>query len=285
MEKLLTEQKKKIKVIDEMFQAGNYTLEHPLILLNPYEVCPLSGLMLFEMQETGVLYIEVEGIKGSVPLGIGKNEVPLLGLKPGKSNTIKVEVQLKETIQTYIYKMEVDALPADYPKIEVKVCHKEKMEEGLLALSLGKAEGVKTTVPLYSMIDTAGEVRWLYTKMTAHVFRKLQNGNLMVDAPVSSGICGAYTSAGFIEMDMVGRIIDFYPIPNGLHHDVYELPNGNFLAITQREDTKQDLLVEIDRQSKEVVREWDFRKILDPTRQTVIDKVSVNHPLDWLHLN
>ena len=28
-----------------------------------------------------------------------------------------------------------------------------------------------------------------------------------------------------------------------------------------------------------------FSKILDPNRETVIDKISVNHPLDWLHLN
>ena len=44
-------------------------------------------------------------------------------------------------------------------------------------------------------------------------------------------------------------------------------------------------MVEIDRNTKEVINEWDFRKILDFNRETVIDKISVNHLLDWLHLN
>ena len=139
-----------------------------------------------------------------------------------------------------MYYIKTSKLPEGYPNIELITCDESNMYDGMMAMSLGRAEGVRTVEHLYSIIDNKAQVRWLYTGVSCHVFMKLKNGNLIVDAPISSGICGAYTAAGFIEIDMLGRIINFFPIKYGLHHDVIELPNGNFLAITQRENTKQD---------------------------------------------
>lgn len=45
------------------------------------------------------------------------------------------------------------------------------------------------------------------------------------------------------------------------------------------------MLIEIDRKSREVIKEENFKEILDFSRETVIDKIYVNHSLDWLHLN
>lgn len=262
------------------------TFERPLVVLNPYKVCPLSGLMMFFINDSALLEIEVEGLTKQYKIHKGLCEIPILGLKPAQSNTINIRLITEtgnELNNTLV--LQTEELPINYPQIEVKVMKPLDIEKGLISLSLGRSVGVKTVEALYSIVDEKGSVRWLYTGMTAHVFRKLRNGNLIVDAPVSSGVCGAYTSAGFIEMDFLGHIKGFYRLPNGLHHDVYELPNGNFLAITQGKETKQDLLVELERKSGEIIKEWNFREILDLERQTVIDKISVNHPLDWLHLN
>lgn len=268
------------------YDAGSYTLESPFIVVNPYKVCPLSALMLFFLEERGTLTIDLHGHTQLYQLEKGQHELPLLGLKPNRRNDVGIQFRSQVgSIIKHTVSIETQPLPSSYPQIQVRVSQKEQMAKGLFALSLGRAEGVKTIESLYSIVDAEGSVRWLYTGMTAHVFRKLKNGHLIVDAPLSSGICGAYTSAGFIEMDFLGHIKAFYKLPNGLHHDVYELPNGNFLAITQGEETKQDVLVEIERESKEIIAKWNFRDILDPMRQTVIDKISVNHPLDWLHLN
>lgn len=270
----------------EVYSQKNYTIKMPFFSLDPYKVCPLSGLIMFFLEQPATLEVDVYGQVRTYELEKGHHEVPVLGLMPNRDNEIVLRMTYKDGThsKSRLY-VKTAPLPDSYPEIEVRMIRKSQMEEGLFSLSLGRAEGVKTIEALYSIVDEVGEVRWLYTGMTAHVFRKLKNGNLLVDAPVSSGICGAYTSAGFIEMDFLGHIKAFYRLPNGLHHDVYELPNGNFLAITQGDETKQDLLVEIDRESKSIIKEWNFRELLDPNRQTVIDKVSVNHPLDWLHLN
>lgn len=286
MLEIINRQQEIKETIWKAYSQQEYTIQKPFFRLNPYEVCPLSGLVMFFVEQSATLEIKVYDQHYSYEIEKGHQELPILGLKANKDNEIKLRMTYKDGTQiTSSLYIKTLPLPESYPEIDVRVSNKNQMEEGLFSLSLGRSEGVKTIEALYSIVDEAGEVRWFYTGMTAHVFRKLKNGNLIVDAPISSGICGAYTSAGFIEMDFLGHIKAFYKLPNGLHHDVYELPNGNFLAITQGDETKQDLLVEIDRRSKEIIREWNFRELLDPSRQTVIDKVSVNHPLDWLHLN
>lgn len=286
MMEIMKKQQLQKEMLQEAYSKESYTIKKPFVALNPYEVCPLSGLVMFFLEQSASITIEVHGQRRLYQLEKGHHELPILGLKPNMRNEICMQSidQDGVTVEHTFY-IQTNPLPSSYPEIQVKVSQKNQMAEGLFSLSLGRSEGVKTIEALYSIVDEEGSVRWFYTGMTAHVFRKLKNGHLIVDAPISSGICGAYTSAGFIEMDFLGHIKAFYKLPNGLHHDVYELPSGNFLAITQGENTKQDLLVEIDRKSGEVIKEWNFREILDPSRQTVIDKISVNHPLDWLHLN
>ena len=287
METLLKKQREIINNIEMEYESGNYTEKNPYIVLNPFENCPLSALMKFNTdEECSITLIIEEDIKKEFKEFKKEHELPILGLIPNKENVVKVVCNYNNNEQKeFIHYIKTSELPLGYPNIELIKCEEDKMYDGMISMSLGRSEGVKTVEHLYSIIDNKARVRWLYTGVSCHVFMKLRNGNIIVDAPISSGICGAYTAAGFIEIDMIGKIINFFPIKYGLHHDVIELPNENFLAITQRENTKQDLLVEIDRNTKEVIKEWDFREILDFNRETVIDKVSVNHPLDWLHLN
>ena len=233
MLEIMNRQQEIKEAIWETYSQHNYTIQTPFFSLNPYQVCPLSGLLMFFLEQSGALEIEVYDQHYAYELEKGHQELPILGLKANKDNEVKLRITYKDgTKATSNLNIKTSPLPESYPAIEVRVSNKVQMEEGLFSLSLGRSEGVKTIEALYSIVDEKGEVRWLYTGMTAHVFRKLKNGNLIVDAPISSGICGAYTSAGFIEMDFLGHIKAFYRLPNGLHHDVYELPNGNFLAIT-----------------------------------------------------
>ncbi|MGL4773587.1 MAG: aryl-sulfate sulfotransferase [Clostridium sp.] len=287
MQELFSKQQKIIEDINKEYTKGKYTIENPYININPFEVCPLSALVKFKTEKSAKIKITINNnIINNLKEFKEHHEIEIHGLKANYINKIILHCTYKDG-ETQTKEIEISGLtlPKEYPQINLIKSHKEKMKRGFISLSLGKSMGVKTIKHLYSILDEEGVPVWVYTGVACHVFSKLKNGNLIVDAPVSSGICGAYTAAGFIEMTFLGRIINFFKIPNGLHHDVIEIPNGNFLAITQRENTKQDLLVEIDRVSKEVINEWDFRKILDPTRETVIDKISVNHPLDWLHLN
>lgn len=287
MEELLKKQKDIEHHIETKYLENKYTEENPFIVLNPFETCPLSALMKFKTEEECSVTVFIEDdIEKEFKELKKEHEIPILGLMEDNENCIRVICNYKDNNKKeFIHYIKTPKLSVEYPNIELIKSDESDMYDGMIAMSLGRSEAVKTIEHLYSIIDNKARLRWIYTGVSCHVFMRLKNGNLIVDAPISSGICGAYTAAGFIEIDMLGRIKNFFPIRFGLHHDVIELTNGNFLAITQRENTKQDLLVEIDRKTKEVINEWDFRKILDFNRETVIDKISVNHPLDWLHLN
>ena len=50
MKELLKEQEKAYHAIQEMYKSKHYTFENPLLVLNPYGVCPLSGLMVFHSE-------------------------------------------------------------------------------------------------------------------------------------------------------------------------------------------------------------------------------------------
>lgn len=287
MEDLLKRQLEISKGIENIYAEKNYPASLPYINLNPFGVCPLSALIKFSTEKACKTTVIISSdIKITLNEFKVEHEIHVTGLFADTDNVVKVICTNEDgSEEKFTHNIETLPLPSEYPKLDLIKSNKELMSSGMMSMSLGKSEGVRTINHLYSIIDESANVRWLYTGVTCHVLSKLKNGNLIVDAPISSGICGAYTAAGFVEMDFLGRIINFFKIPNGLHHDVIELPSGNFLAITQRENTKQDLLVEIHRESKEIIKEWDFREILDFERETVIDKISVNHPLDWLHLN
>ena len=72
-------------------------------------------------------------------------------------------------------------------------------------------------------------------------------------------------------MNEIGEIKKYYPIEQGLHHDVVEIPsNGNFLCISQGENSRQDAIVELDRDTCEILNNWDMKKMLDLNRPLLL---------------
>jgi len=86
-----------------------------------------------------------------------------------------------------------------------------------------------------------------------------------------------------MEKDLLGKIYSVYNVENGVHHDIFELPNGNLLLSSEntKSDTIEDYILEMDRQTGDIVRTFDLKNILDANRPH-----EINWPAnDWLHLN
>jgi hypothetical protein len=247
--------------------------------LNPYDKTPLAGLVEFETDRACTLELTVKGqddndLSKKFKTPATSFSVPVLGLYPNATNHIILTITDQDGLvsQEGIY-ANTDPLPAIYPEIELLESDPGAMEEGFIFLYLkrykdGLANG---TQPLASMVDAFGKVRWIFLGDFNAPFKRLANGNWIV------------TRSGEIyEMDMLGNPTGKeWQIPH-IHHDLVELPDGNFLALTEEENSVEDVVVEIDRQSGNLVREWDFKDILAPERP-----VCPYHPnsQDWLHLN
>ena len=95
------------------------------------------------------------------------------------------------------------------------------------------------------------------------------------------------------EFNWLGKIFKEYEIPNAVHHDISELPDGNLLAVSNDVDmftsgTREDHAIIIDRKTGAIIKEYNFNKILDNTRDPYnhFDPGIVNVAnIDWMHMN
>ncbi len=90
---------------------------------------------------------------------------------------------------------------------------------------------------------------------------------------------------------MLGQQVQTFDVPNMYHHDIREIPNGNFLVATNstpfdgnRNDgnLEEDMIIEMDRQTGSIVKSWDFNVLLNNQRFYPGNQVNTD---DWLHLN
>ncbi|OON92127.1 MAG: hypothetical protein ATN34_04905 [Epulopiscium sp. Nele67-Bin002] len=94
--------------------------------------------------------------------------------------------------------------------------------------------------------------------------------------------------------DFLGKVYQQYDT-HAIHHDMIELPNGNLLYAAEhpQRDTTEDYIIELDRNTGEVVNTWDLLEILEMEEYIATDAVIANHfeddrtkaQSDWLHMN
>ncbi len=262
---------------ENKLEISGYTLDDPNVVLNPYEISPLTALVIFETDEEVSPEVTIHGdsdlttythtfAKGT------EHYLPIYGLYAGRENkvTIKCGDEEKElTIKT-------DELPDDF----------------ILPTSVKKDES-KLNNDLYfytpssfgytAAYDVNGDVRWYLTESAIWEINRLDNGRLLVSTERLAEV--PYYSTGLYEMDMLGKIYTEYSLPGGYHHDYYEIENGNLLVASDDfnndSGTVEDYVVEIDRKTGNIVKTFDLKDILKMT-----DGKSENWiEYDWFHNN
>ena len=86
-------------------------------------------------------------------------------------------------------------------------------------------------------------------------------------------------------MDLLGKVYTEFSLPGGYHHDYFEMANGNLLVssddFNSDAGTVEDYIVELDRQTGEIVKKFDLKKVLNTD-----DGKSENwSSYDWFHNN
>ena len=94
-----------------------------------------------------------------------------------------------------------------------------------------------------------------------------------------------YYMTGLYEMDLLGKIYNEYSLEGGYHHDYFEMENGNLLVASDdfnsEDGTVEDYVVEIDRETGDIVKTFDLKNILN-----MEDGKSENWiAYDWFHNN
>ncbi len=219
--------------------------------------------------------------------GVGQQAtLPVLGLYPTITNT--VTLRFFDESGTFLGETSRDItaqpLLPDLPVVTIDKATPGAMKPGMnLVGYFGYANGNELTPQRPFIFDADGAIRW-YLDFTNHPslsglfydvgVERLANGNLYF---------GDGSTGRIIEMDMMGRIVRTWDMPGyNFHHNVLEKPNGNFVVTVNKQNvfTIEDYLIEIDRGTGAIIREWDLNQSLDNTRRTW-----TNNNRDWFHAN
>ncbi len=252
--------------------------ENIQVYLDPYDIAPLSALVTFRTENDVSTKVTIKGMHNSPDLvkeyAASKDHMlPIYGLYADTNNEVIIEYGDK----TETLNIQTDVLPEDFSS-GTQTYVNEDYEELIADDFYFVTPASKGYTSAY---DKQGNVRWYLTENLVWEIRYLKNGNLVLSN--EKLVNPPYYTTGFYEMSMLGKIEFEYLVPGGYHHDLSELPNGNFLVASNDFEygTVEDVFVEIDRDSGDVVRYTNLRDVLEVEGGKSENWVD----FDWFHNN
>ena len=260
---------------EKNLKAQGYTLESPNVVLNPYGNSPLTALVMFTTDEETEVEVTIKGKDKNSTFthtfeSAKEHYLPIYGLYANKEN----EVILKVGEESKTLKIKTEALPDNMALPTSVTAKKDKLGNDLYFFT-PSSSGYTVAY------DVNGDIRWYLTNYALWKVDRLENGNLLLST--ERLVNSPYYMTGMYEMTLLGKIVKEYSLPGGYHHDYYEMPNGNFLVASDNfsSGTVEDYIVEMDRNTGEIVKTFDLTKILNKE-----DGKSENWTqYDWFHNN
>ncbi len=275
------ENSKKIdEALTKELENGNYSFDDPAVIQNPYQISPLTAVVLFNTDKEYKVRVTVKGkdsdndIKSTIDASKA-HKIPIIGLYASYENTVVLELlDGKSVVKTKELTIKTDSLPEKLDGVVKTAKSSAKSAMGLMIVS-----GIQA--PYLYGFDQAGDIRWFCLNNTMYYGAfPLENGSLLVETDdVLFPNASMPNSPEFYEMDLLGRVHNIYFFPEGVHHEIKEkTPGGNFLIATNSNDGyEQNSIQEIDRETGEVVKTLVLDDILEGL--SYIDKD------DWAHIN
>lgn len=251
------------------------TIDNPKIVVNPYEISPLTALIMFETKDLTAPTVKVMGKDENTTyektfMPNKKHILPIYGLYPDKNNEVIITLNGKD----YTFHIQTEPLPDDFVLPTDVTANKEELDNELYFVT-------PSSSGYTAAYDVNGDVRWYLTENMIWDVQRLQNGNIMLSS--NRLINPPYYTTGLVEMDLLGKIYYEYVLPGGYHHDVFELENGNLLVASDdfESGTVEDYVVEIERDTGNIVKTIDLKEIL-PTDHGG-NQMATDY--DWFHNN
>ena len=279
-ESILIENEEFDNEIIEEVEQGDYSFDDPYIEINPYDSAPLTAIVGFKTEEEVEIKVIVPGdieedtieytIKASQ-----ENYVPVVGLYANRDNKVKLLLlDDGKVINENEISIETGELPEEL-KSSVEV--EDYEDEPLTGLTFIAGGNFKKPYAF----DSSGNIRWYVDVLTdGHGIFFMDNGRFMV----MSGYNMVETefrdyATRIFDMDILGRLHKIYDIPKGVHHEIIEKNKDDNLIILANSlrDHVEDTVIEVDRETGEIIREIDFNDI--------IIHEQYNDDYDWAHMN
>lgn len=261
--------------LENKFTSYGYTIDEPNIILNPYEMSPLTALVMFETNDYVSPTVTIVGKSEKTTYTHTFKEskthyLEILGLYPDYNNEVIIsygDVTKKIYIQT-------GKLPNNFVMPSSIYKDEDKLDNELYFYT-------PSSIGYTCAYDINGDVRWYLTESFIWEINRLRNGNLLLST--DKLVNNPYYTTGLYEMNMLGKIYFEYNIDGGYHHDYYEMPNGNILVLSNNfaNGTVEDYIVELDLRDGSIVKKFDLTDIL-PMNEGESENSTT---YDWFHNN
>lgn len=268
------------------------------VQLNPSGYAPLSALIRLETKEEVWVRLKVLGRDGVLsdvlqdfPEPGDQLSIPVHGLYAGWENTVELTFfdTAGSNLGTQAYRIRTQQPLGALPLITIQEARRDAMAEGMTLVSYFGHNGAMFPQRPF-IFDSFGKIRWyldysLHPELSSLFYddgvERLANGNFYFGSG-GSGF-GANAANRIYEIDLFGNVVNSWAMPGyGFHHEVFEKPNGNFLVTVNKlgAATIEDHIIEIDRDTKQILREWDLNQSLQNNRTAW-----TTDSQDWFHAN
>ena len=267
--------------LEDKFQIDGYDINNPNVILNPYGNSPLTALVMFQTKAAVSPTVTIHGHDELTTYQHTFDQstnhyLPIYGLYADTDNQVTITYQ--EDSQTIKRDLTITTKPLpDDLALPTDVSANRQQLTNDLYFFTPSSQGYAVAY------DVNGDVRWYLGQQATWKIDRLENGHLLLSS--DRLVNQPYYTTGLYEMDLLGKIYVEYQLPGGYHHDYYEMPSGNLLVATNDFDNKhgtvEDVVVELDRNSGDIVRTFDLKNIL-PSDQGQSENWS---SYDWFHNN
>lgn len=232
---LLDRQKERDLEIDKLKKDKQYTIDNPKIFNNPYEISPLTSIVIFNTNDEVEIRVKVNDQEESVFPKTKEHVIPILGLKAKFDNKVVIsdgDKQKELTITTDAYDSSSELVLKDNSTMIKLVSYYQKVE------------GYNQNMDLVWYLDGNYGGKLL----------KLDNGHFLIGESIN----GSNTYQKILEMDYLGKIYASYALPKGYSTDMTMIDN-RLLYISEDRNS----IIELDLSNNEIIREIDMASIID----------------------
>ena len=272
------------------------------VKLNPYGYTPLSAVVSFTVATAGKIFVRTRGKHGrltNVEHVFNDNgthhAIPVIGLYANYANTVDIRVidNRGDTVAKSTLTIQTGDLPPNMPiSITTGPFDETELSPGLILVSNYSTLNTGSPSTPYFM-DAYGEIRWVLDYRSHEQLKTLNFDDGIARLRNGHFFFGDVNSSAIYEVDLLGKIINQWPLPGYLfHHNVSEKRNGNFLVTVSKPGstridgtpTIEDYVIELDRKTGQILTEWDLKQSLDEQR-TSLAQSPIFNPADWFHGN
>lgn len=246
------------KDLDEYLTPYGYTFDNPNLIINPYNISPLTAILLFETEKEEEVTITIPGKDSNSTYTnkfkkTNKHYIPIYGLYPNYNNVIHIECgKQKKSIE-----IKTEPLPKDLIIKEVN-----NLTNELYFISNNNYT--------YAL-DNNNEVRWYLAKPYTNKIVNLENGNLLLG---NYKLNQNKKSIGLVEIDLLGKIIKQYNIDNGYY--------GNHIELDDKLIVLSKNLIIIDKQTGMILKNYPLKnnyETLEYNKETDTIKLTNNNEI------